>query len=170
LQQLAMPSTALLVFLFLIVVIAGVGIYLFVRFLYMGLEAAAREKFPVGTVLGVAVLGVIALVCVSAVAYGLSIGQTGSIETIQDEQLAQEEQQPTEENQPAQNEQPPTEEEQAAQGEQAILETQAAQEAQADQVTAGTVGVVSNSQGLGILATIASAAVGGIAGVLVQRQ
>jgi biotin carboxyl carrier protein len=164
LQQLAMPSTALLVFLFLIVVIAGVGIYLFVRFLYMGLEAAAREKFPVGTVLGVAVLGVIALVCVSAVAYGLSIGQTGSIETIQDEQLAQEEQQP------AQNEQPPTEEGQAAQGEQAALETQAAQEAQADQVTAGTVGVVSNSQGLGILATIASAAVGGIAGVLVQRQ
>jgi ABC-type lipoprotein release transport system permease subunit len=163
-QQLAMPSTALLVFLFLIVVIAGVGIYLFVRFLYMGLEAAAREKFPVGTVLGVAVLGVIALVCVSAVAYGLSIGQTGSIETIQDEQLAQEEQQP------AQNEQPPTEEGQAAQGEQAVLETQAAQEAQADQVTAGTVGVVSNSQGLGILATIASAAVGGIAGVLVQRQ
>ena len=159
-----MPSTALLVFLFLIVVIAGVGIYLFVRFLYMGLEAAAREKFPVGTVLGVAVLGVIALVCVSAVAYGLSIGQTGSIETIQDEQLAQEEQQP------AQNEQPPTEEGQAAQGEQAALETQAAQEAQADQVTAGTVGVVSNSQGLGILATIASAAVGGIAGVLVQRQ
>jgi biotin carboxyl carrier protein len=115
-------------------------------------------------VLGVAVLGVIALVCVSAVAYGLSIGQTGSIETIQDEQLAQEEQQP------AQNEQPPTEEGQAAQGEQAALETQAAQEAQADQVTAGTVGVVSNSQGLGILATIASAAVGGIAGVLVQRQ
>ena len=163
-QQLAMPSTALLVFLFLIVVIAGVGIYLFVRFLYMGLEAAAREKFPVGTVLGVAVLGVIALVCVSAVAYGLSIGQTGSIETIQAEQLAQEEQQP------AQNEQPPTEEGQAAQGEQAALETQAAQEAQADQVTAGTVGVVSNSQGLGILATIASAAVGGIAGVLVQRQ
>ena len=87
-QQLAMPSTVLLVFLFLIVLVAGFGIYILVRFLYTGLDVAEKPNFPVGTVLGVSVLGVIALVCVSAVAYGLSIGQTGSIETIQNEQTA----------------------------------------------------------------------------------
>lgn len=130
---------------------------------------------PVATVLGVATLGVIAAICVSGVAYGLSIGQQGSIQTIQEGGQPPAPEQTTAEKQTAPDEQPESDgqvaqSDQTVSTEPAAQEQQAISEAQTAQINAGTIGVVSNAQGLGILATIASAAVGGIAGVLMQRQ
>lgn len=144
-----MPENSWLVIGAIVAILLLIGVGWLIQFLVKSTPEADRKAIPIPTLLGVSALGAVALVCSAGITYGLSVGQTGSIETRQQELTSQTSTQANSDSQKS-------------------TQTNSEQTPVGDSV--GTQGVVSSSQGLGILGTIGSAAVGGIAGVLVQRS
>ena len=78
-----------------IMVLVLIGAGLLIRFLYNSTTPEERKGISIPTLLGVAALGAVAVVCVAGITYGLSVGQTGSIETAQKAQTASQVEQTT---------------------------------------------------------------------------
>jgi hypothetical protein len=78
-----------------IMVLVLIGAGLLIRFLYTSTTPDERKGISIPTLLGVAALGTVAVVCAAGITYGLSVGQTGSIETAQKGQAASQVEQTT---------------------------------------------------------------------------